>query len=58
MTNRTYAGIDLGSNSCKLLICDADGKRLYMENFQTRLAEGMYKENKITDEAVERGLEG
>ena len=57
MTNKNYAGIDLGSNSCKLLICDADGKRLYMENFQTRLAEGMYKENKITDEAIERGLE-
>lgn len=57
MINRTYAGIDLGSNSCKLLICDETGKRLCMENSQTRLAEGMYKENKITAEAFERGLE-
>ena len=57
MINKTYAAIDLGSNSCKLLICDDMGKKLYMENFQTRLAEGMYKENKITDEAIERGLE-
>ena len=57
MINRTYAGIDLGSNSCKLLICDETGRRLCMENTQTRLAEGMHKENKITPEAFERGLE-
>ena len=57
MTNKTYAAIDLGSNSCKLLICDEMGKKLYMENFQTRLAEGMHKNNKITDEAFARGLE-
>lgn len=57
MINKTYAAIDLGSNSCKLLICDETGKKLYVENFQTKLAEGLHKENKITDEAIERGLE-
>ena len=52
-----YAGIDLGSNSCKLLICDGKGKKLCLRNISTRLAEGMHKENMITDEAFERGIE-
>lgn len=55
MTNKTYAGIDLGSNSCRLLICDEKGNKLCLKNYPTRLAEGMYKENKITSEAFERG---
>jgi len=52
---KTYAGIDLGSNSCKLLICDENGKRLCMKNYPTRLAEGMYENNLITRQAFERG---
>ncbi len=56
MINKTYAGIDLGSNSCKLLICDEKGKQLCMKNYQTRLAEGMYENNRITEEAFNRGL--
>ena len=52
---KTYAGIDLGSNSCKLLICDEMGKHLCLKNWQTRLAEGMYEHNRITKEAFERG---
>lgn len=55
MTSKNYAGIDLGSNSCKLLICDENGRALCVKNYPTRLAEGMYKENKITPEAFERG---
>ena len=55
MLKKTYAGIDLGSNSCKLLICDETGKHLCLKNWQTRLAEGMYEHNKITKEAFERG---
>jgi len=54
MTKR-YAGIDLGSNSCKLLICDGNGKVLCMKNYPTRLAEGLYEKNLITQEAFERG---
>lgn len=57
MTNKTYAGIDLGSNSCKLLICDGEGKCLCLKNYPTRLAEGMHPENKITAEAFDRGLQ-
>lgn len=57
MTSKTYAGIDLGSNSCKLMICNEDGKCLCVKNYPTRLAEGLHKENKITQEAFERGLQ-
>jgi len=52
---KNYAGIDLGSNSCKLLICDASGKTLCMKNYPTRLAEGLYEKNLITKAAFERG---
>lgn len=55
MTSKTYAGIDLGSNSCKLLIVDEKGKHLCLKNYQTRLAEGMYEHNRLTKEAFERG---
>lgn len=55
MTSKTYAGIDLGSNSCKILIVDENGKHLCLKNYQTRLAEGMYEHNRLTKEAFERG---
>lgn len=55
MINKTYAGIDLGSNSCKILIVDETGKKLCLKNYPTRLAEGMYENNCLTKEAFERG---
>lgn len=55
MANKTYAGIDLGSNSCKLLIVDETGKHLCLKNYPTRLAEGMYEHNRLTKEAFARG---
>ena len=51
---KNYAGIDLGSNSCKIIICDENKNALCIKNTSTRLAEGMYKNNRITDEAIER----
>ncbi|MBR2922520.1 MAG: hypothetical protein IKC10_04275 [Alphaproteobacteria bacterium] len=51
---KNYAGIDLGSNSCKILICDENKKVLYVDNVSTRLAEGMYENNIITEDAIER----
>ncbi len=57
MSKTSYAGIDLGSNSCKLLICDEKGKKLCLKNISTRLAEGMHKNNLITEEAFKRGRE-
>ena len=51
---KNYAGIDLGSNSCKMIICDENKNTLCVKNTSTRLAEGMHKDNRITDEAIER----
>ncbi len=56
MTKSCYAAIDLGTNSCRLLICDKSGKRLCKESTQTRLGEGMYPEMKFTPMAIERGV--
>lgn len=54
--NRCFAAIDLGTNSCRLLICDAQGKPLRKESSQTRLGEGMYPQMTFTPEAIERGI--
>lgn len=56
MTDKCYAAIDLGTNSCRLLICDETGKELCKETVATRLGEGMHKEQRFTAEAFERGL--
>ena len=53
---KNYAGIDLGSNSCKIIICDENKKVLCVDNISTRLAEGMYKNNRITNAAIDRCL--
>ena len=49
-----YAAIDLGSNSCRLLICDNKGKQLFAENYGTKLAEGMGKDKLIKPLAFAR----
>lgn len=56
MTNKCFAAIDLGTNSCRLLICDEHGKQLCKESSQTRLGEGMYPTMCFTPEAMERGV--
>ena len=56
MNKSCYAAIDLGTNSCRLLICDEKGKRLCKESTQTKLGEGMYPEMRFTPEAIERGV--
>lgn len=56
MTDPCYAAIDLGTNSCRLLICNAKGEELCKHTVSTRLGEGLYKEMKFTPEAMERGL--
>lgn len=57
MTLKTYAGIDLGSNSCKILICNEKGEAVYQNNYSTRLAEGLAVHNLITPEAFDRAQE-
>ena len=56
MTKHVFAAIDLGTNSCRLLIADEKGQTLYKDVVTTRLGEGMYSGMKFTEEAIERGL--
>lgn len=57
MKKTALAAIDLGTNSCRLLIVGPDGKTLYKNAIATRLGEGMSAHNRFTDEAVKRGIE-
>ena len=56
MAEKCFAAIDLGTNSCKLLICDEKGKQIHKEARSVRLGEGLYKGNRFTHDAMERGL--
>lgn len=57
MTLQNTAAIDLGTNSCRLLIVDAQGNPLYKNAISTRMGEGMSAHNRFTDEAIKRGVE-
>lgn len=57
MTQQNVAAIDLGTNSCRLLIVDGQGKTLYKNAISTRMGEGMSEHNRFTDEAIKRGVE-
>lgn len=57
MTKKTVAAIDLGTNSCRLLIADLNGKSLYKNAISTRMGEGMSSGNCFTPEAIARGIE-
>lgn len=56
MNEKCFAAIDLGTNSCRLLICNEDGKEVCKETVPTRLGEGLYKDMKFTPQAIERGV--
>lgn len=56
MAKRNLAAIDLGTNSCRLMIADTYGNELYATSIATKLGEGMYANMRFTDEAIERGL--
>lgn len=49
-SDRYYAAIDLGTNSCRLVIADRHGKYVYKDTVSTKLGEGMFAQNKLTDE--------
>lgn len=57
MTSQNAAAIDLGTNSCRLLIVDEKGNTLYKNAISTRMGEGMSAHNRFTDEAIRRGVE-
>lgn len=51
-----FAAIDLGTNSCRLVIADEDKNYVYTDALSPRLGEGMYPAMRFTDDAVERGI--
>lgn len=54
-----FAAIDIGSNSCRLLIADGDGNELtpvYRQLETTRISAGLNESGKISKEAMERTL--
>lgn len=57
MTDRYFAAIDLGTNSCRLLIVNQNGKPAYQDSIPTRLGEGLQREMKLTPEAIARGID-
>jgi exopolyphosphatase/guanosine-5'-triphosphate,3'-diphosphate pyrophosphatase len=59
MKSRTLAGIDIGTNTFRLLIAEVNDKsfnELYSERIITRLGEGVSVTGLLKEEAVERGL--
>jgi len=54
--SKYYAAIDLGTNSCRLVIADEKGNYVYNQSAATRLGEGMSLNNCFTDAAINRGL--
>lgn len=56
----TIAAIDLGTNSCRLLIAKVDGQSFkVIDSFSrvVRLGEGLHTTNKLTDAAIDRTIE-
>ena len=56
MANENLAAIDLGTNSCRVMVADCNGHILYRNSISTKLGEGMYSNMCFTDEAIERGV--
>lgn len=56
MDRKNLAAIDLGTNSCRLMITDANGNMLFRDSVNTKLGEGMYAGGSFTAEAVQRGI--
>lgn len=54
--DKYFAAIDLGTNSCRMVIADQDGKYVFNDAVSPRLGEGMYPAMCFTPEAVERGI--
>lgn len=54
--DKYFAAIDLGTNSCRMVIANQDGKYVFSDAVSPRLGEGMYPNMCFTPEAVERGV--
>ena len=56
MANGNLAAIDLGTNSCRLMITNQKGFVIFRKTETTKLGEGLHASGKFTDAAIERGL--
>lgn len=56
MSEKYYAAIDLGTNSCRMVISDSQGNYVYNQSAATRLGEGMSLNNCFTQASIERGI--
>ena len=56
MAVKNLAAIDMGTNSCRIRITDANGNIIYREALTIRLGEGLHKNGQFTSEAMSRGL--
>ncbi len=54
--NKYFAAIDLGTNSCRMVIADQNGHYVFSDAVSPRLGEGMYQDMNFTPEAIERGV--
>ena len=54
MTDKTFAAIDLGTNSCRLLIADENQNKVYSDTQNVRLGEGMHAQMRFTEQAMQR----
>lgn len=57
MANENLAAIDLGTNSCRIMVINSKGQLLYRDSITTKLGEGMYANMCFTDEAIKRGID-
>ncbi len=57
MPNKYFAAIDLGTNSCRLVIADEKRNYVYKDMRPVRLGEGMAADMRFTPEAMQRGFE-
>jgi len=57
MTSNYFAAIDLGTNSCRLVIADEQKNYVYKDTRPVRLGEGMYENMCFTPAAMARGYE-
>ena len=56
MSNGNLAAIDLGTNSCRLLITSGKGYAVYRKTTTTKLGEGLHGTGEFSPEAIKRGL--
>ncbi|MBQ8481514.1 MAG: hypothetical protein IJ532_03165 [Alphaproteobacteria bacterium] len=56
MAKGNLAAIDLGTNSCRLMVTNLNGFVIFRKTVTTKLGEGLHTNGKFTDAAIERGL--